>query len=229
MGVAAELGFQATTGFGAELHSAPLRRPRRRATSQRMSTDSGDPYAADLDLVRRAIAGDGVATDAVLTRLGCVPAMLRSLHRRFGAPLRADELAEVDQNALAALWSKLPGFEGRAMLESWAFRFVQLELHKALDRRRSRARLTLLDGDDLAELSAREEVVPAFDPTILHTAIAKLGPPTSDIVSEHHFGELGFDEIARRRGESVSTIKARYYRGLERLKALLEPHLRTDS
>lgn len=194
-----------------------------------MSTESGDPYAADLDLVRRAIAGDGAATGAVLERLGCVPAILRSLHRRLGAPLRADELAEVDQNALAALWSKLAGFEGRATLESWAFRFVQLELHKALDRRRRRARLTLLDGDDLAELSAREEGAPAFDPTILHTAIAKLGPPTSDIVSERHFGELGFDEIARRRGESVSTIKARYYRGLERLKALLEPHLRTES
>lgn len=194
-----------------------------------MSTDSGDPHAADLDLVRRATSGDVAAIGAVLHRLGCVPAMLRSLHRRLGGPLRADELAEVDQNALAALWGKLGGYEGRATLESWAFRFVQLELHKALDRRRRRARLTLLDGDDLAELTAREEGAPAFDPLILHTAIAKLGPPTSDIVSERHFGDLGFDEIARRRGESVSTIKARYYRGLERLKALLEPHLRNDT
>jgi len=194
-----------------------------------MSTDSGDPFAADLDLVHRAIAGDGAAIGAVLERLACVPAMLRALHRRVGAPLRADELAEVDQNALAALWTKLGGYEGRATLESWTFRFVQLELHKALDRRRRRARVALLDGDDLAELCAREESSPAFDPLILHTAIAKLGPPTSDIVSERHFGELGFEEIALRRDESVSTIKARYYRGLERLKTLLEPHLRNET
>src|SRR5690242_10532522 len=89
----------------------------------------------DVELVRRARRGDSAAIEAVLQRLACVRAMLRACHRRHGSTLTPDDLAEVEQEVHAALWAKLDGFEGRAALETWAYRFVALELLKAFERR----------------------------------------------------------------------------------------------
>lgn len=219
----------------APLDFARPQRPRVRRGAEGMSSppneslDPGLGYEADLELARRATARDPQALDELIRRWACVPAMLRGLQRRLGARLNAEELAEVDQNILGALWTKLADYEGRAALESWAFRFVQLELHKALDRRRRSSRLALVDGERLAELPVADPQSPAIDPATLRACVDRLGSPTSDIVSMRHYDDLSFDEIARRRCEALSAVKARYYRGLERLKTLLEPHMRRQS
>lgn len=185
-----------------------------------------DAHAADRLLVQRALTREPRAVDELVTRLACTPAMLRVLQRQLGARLRPDELADIEQSILGALWSKLSAYEGRAALETWAFRFVQLELHKALDRRRRSARLTLVDGERLEVLPCAEPGAPQIEPATLRACVERLGSPTCEIVSMRHYDELSFEEIARQRGEALSAVKGRYYRGLERLKALLEPHLR---
>jgi hypothetical protein len=47
-------------------------------------------HATDLDLARRALAGEPMAIELLCQRLACVPAILRDRHARYGAPLRAD-------------------------------------------------------------------------------------------------------------------------------------------
>ena len=189
------------------------------------STRLGSEPTHDVELVRRARRGDPDAIELLLDRLACVPAMLRERHRRHGLPLSPDDLAEVEQEVYAALWGKLDGFEGRATLETWAYRFVVLELYKALERR---ARQRRAAGDDagLASVPAlvREELF--VDAAVLHEALERVGPPGADVIRLRHFDALSFDEIAARSGEPEPTIKARYYRGLKRLREALEPHLR---
>ncbi len=185
-----------------------------------------DAHAADRLLVQRALLRDRLALDQLVERLACTPAMLRVLQRQLGVRLRPEELADIEQSILGALWGKLSTYEGRAALETWAFRFVQLELHKALDRRRRGARLALVDSDRLDATPCAEPDATQIESTTLWACVERLGSPTCEIVTQRHYDELSFEEIARRRGEAVSAVKARYYRGLERLKASLEPHLR---
>jgi RNA polymerase sigma-70 factor (ECF subfamily) len=212
------------------LRWASARRGRRGMTSRPTEEPTlEDPHAGDRALVQRALAREAQATDELVTRLACVPAMLRVQQRQVGARLNPDEFADIEQSILGALWAKLGAYEARAALETWVFRFVQLELHKALDRRRRAHRLALVDGERLAELPQAQPEAPQLEPAILRDCVDRLGSPTCEIVSMRHYDELSFEEIARRRGEALSAVKARYYRGLERLKALLEPHLRRQS
>ncbi|MCC6406299.1 MAG: sigma-70 family RNA polymerase sigma factor [Planctomycetes bacterium] len=189
----------------------------------------GVPHASDLDLVSRALAGETLAIELVCRRLDCVPAILRDRHARYGSPLRADELEEVQQETLVALWAKLGAYEGRASLETWAFRFTVLELLKCFARR-DRRRNVLADSEgELERAPDREESEPLLEPERVHSGLERLGPPANDIIRMRHFEERSFEEIASAYGEPVNTIKARYYRGLERLRELLQPHLRGES
>jgi RNA polymerase sigma-70 factor (ECF subfamily) len=191
--------------------------------------DADAGHAADLHLVQGAAARDSRSLEALIARLACLPAMVRALHRRVGAPLPADELAEVDQNTVAALWGKLMEYQGRASLETWAFRFAQLELLKALERRRRLARLRLADEAQLEDVEQRVASGPELEPATVRECIEQLGSPTSEIVRLRHYEERSFEDIARLRAESLSTVKARYYRGLERLRGLLAPHMRKQA
>lgn len=173
----------------------------------------------DLHLVRRALGGDDRAISELTGRLACVPAMLRDRHRRYGSPLGRDELAEVEQDTLLAMWGKLPQFEGRASLETWVYRFTVHELLKAIVRKR---RARILDGDvALQSQAAPEQEEAAVDLAALDESLRRLGPPSSDVIKLRHFESLSFEEIASRTCEPTSTIKARYYRAMERLREIL--------
>lgn len=182
-------------------------------------------HASDLDLVRRARAGEALAIELMCRRLGCIPAILRDRHARYGSPLRADELEEVEQETLTALWAKLAAYEGRASLETWAFRFTVLELLKCLARRDRRRNVSPDSEAELERAPEREEREPLLEPERVHAGLDRIGPPANDIIRMRHFEERSFEEIASAYGEPVNTIKARYYRGLERLREVLRPHL----
>lgn len=187
---------------------------------------NGRDHAADLDLVARARGGDADALANLVERMSCVPVMLHHRHRRLGSPLPPDELAEVEQDTLAALWDKLEKYAGRASFETWVYRFMVLELHKGLDRRRRQRRFQP-DGESLLfECSQPEPSEPRIDPIILHDSLDRVGRPASDIIRMRHFDKLSFDEISDHTGERRSTVKARYYRGLVQLRALLAACLR---
>jgi RNA polymerase sigma-70 factor (ECF subfamily) len=190
------------------------------------SAQAGPRHARDLELVQRAREGDERAIAELAERLACVPAMLRERHRRFGSPLSSEDLAEVEQETLAALWSKLAEFEGRAAIETWAYRFTMHELLKGTDRQRRNRRFVASSEALLEARAAPEDEEPPIEPGVLHEGLERLGPPASDVIKMRHLDELSFDEIARHCGEPVGTVKARYYRGLERLRELLAPRIR---
>lgn len=66
----------------------------------------------------------------------CVPAILRAENHRLGSPLRYEEVEDLIQDTLAAVWGKIDRFLGEARLETWAYPFCVLELRSALRRPR---------------------------------------------------------------------------------------------
>lgn len=176
----------------------------------------------DAELVRNVLARRPEAIEALISRLACVPAMLRAKNVQLGGPLDARELDEVTQNALGALWSKLARYEGRSSLETWAFGFCVNEILKHLQqRRRPRAldiegmREELVDEDDAGE--------PDVAPATIERSLSRLPAEASLVIRARHYEGISFEEIAEREDVPVNTVKARYYRGLTKLRDLLEP------
>lgn len=187
------------------------------------ATAAVDAHAADLGLVHGVLAGDETALETLRQRLARVPAMVRHQDARMGRLLNETELEDVVRETVAALWSKLSTFEGRASLETWMYRFAALELLKGVQRK-CRAPQPLDDpwsAPDRAA-SALEEEGPEFDRAQLEEGLAALTPQAAAVIRQRHFEELDFEQIAERAGLPLNTVKARYYRGLARLKEILE-------
>lgn len=179
-------------------------------------------HPADLRLAQAAIHQDPAAQDELMARLGCIPAMLRSRSGRIGYRLPAEELDELVQRSLAALWAKLPSYDGRAALESWACGIALFELLKWKDRLHASDRiLELVEGSHTA---ARDND-PDVDSEAVAKALQRLGPPGDEIVRLRHFENMTFEEISKVLQTPSKTVMTRYYRALERLRVLLGPVL----
>lgn len=178
--------------------------------------------SADLALVRRVLTGDELAFEALRQRLARLPAMLRHQDARLGRPLNETELEDVVRDTVAALWAKLATFEGRATLETWMYRFAALELLKAVQRK-CRAPQSLEDPWSAPDAAAEEarESEPDFDRADLEAGLAGLTDGAAAVIRQRHFEGLEFEEIALRAQLPLNTVKARYYRGLARLKEIL--------
>ncbi len=90
-------------------------------------------------------------------RMKCVPAFLRARNKKCGSPLGSEEIADLIQDTLMALWMKIGTFSGEAKLESWAYRFCVLEMRSALRRKHRRAKHIHEDSTVLPELEAPSE------------------------------------------------------------------------
>ncbi len=108
---------------------------------QRLAPGTGD--APDIDLVRRAAAGEPAAFEAIMRRHN------RLLFRTARAILKSDEEAEdALQDAYLRAWDALAGFRAEARLSTWLVRIVANE---ALGRLR---RKNMLSGADVIPLDA---------------------------------------------------------------------------
>lgn len=178
------------------------------------------PHAADLRFVREVLDGDPAARGDFVTRMQCVPRFLHARNRRLGGVLGDEELADLTQDVLALVWRKLASFRGEAALETWVYRVSVFELMNRVRKRSARRAI----GQDEAELhleGAATEAPAVHDD--VHRGLERIGPPESDVLRLKHFEELTFREIGARLELSANTAKTIYYRGLERLRALLGP------
>ena len=195
-----------------------------------MSTQQESPEAREIRrdraLVRSALDGDDAAMDGLADRLRCVPRILRTLNRRMGHPLTAEDLADLGQDTLVVIWRKLGTFEGTGRVEAWAYRFCFL-----LFMNRIRRKKYFVDPPEggLDGFAARRETHAARDYEALEMGLEELGPPESEIIRSKHYDSRTFDEIAILHGISTSTVKSRYYRGLEWLRRRLEPVIRKET
>jgi RNA polymerase sigma-70 factor (ECF subfamily) len=186
-------------------------------------------HAHDLAFVRKLLANDPAALDTLPRRLACLPAMIRHQNRELGGHLNETDIEDAVRDTIAALWAKLPAFEGRSTLETWVYRFAFLEVLKAIQRKcRSPRPLEADHSERLRSSEDAEQEVPRFEARDLAEGMSCLTRTAAEVIRLRHFDEQSFEAIAARLGTGVNTVKARYYRGLARLKAVLERKQRRE-
>lgn len=170
-------------------------------------------------MVRRAAEGDPAAVDELLRRVRCVRRFVTARNRQLGGRLGADEIDDAVQETLFAIWRKLPDYKGLGSFEAWVYRFCYLELLGRLRRQGRRPQ-------PVDELDVPDDNVPEpgreLEYERLYVMLEELGPPASDVIRLKHLEELSFDEIGERMDTSPNTAKTRYYRGMRKLRELLE-------
>lgn len=148
--------------------------------------------------------------------------MLTAKNAQLGGPLRDHELQDLVQDAIYAVWRKLPEFEGRSALETWLYRFCFLELMRRLrEERRLPSPLTDVFGDAELQVAAPSAVTTAADTELVYHAIAQLPDGEAAVVRLKHFDELTFAEIGDQLELSPNTAKTRYYRAILKLRTLV--------
>lgn len=176
----------------------------------------------DGELVRRALLREPEAVERFVARMRCVARILGASNARAGRPFDAQELEDLVQETLTAVWRKLPNYDASAALETWVHRFCQLEFLRKL-RTKSRGRLVL---EESLEGSPYEPQAPpvrsVLDDQHLLEGLERLEPDVASVLRLKHYEDLTFEDIGARLGTSPNTAKTRYYRGLRKLRAELE-------
>lgn len=187
-----------------------------------------DAHRSDVELVRAALSGDREAAGRLAERMRYASRVLAAHNLRRGRPLDDEELADVAQEAIVALWSRLPAYRGEAALESWVYPFCLNAYVNAARKKQRRAPIVALSRDGSLPEQFVETSLSAAELEPVHAALAKLGPPREDVIRMKHFDELTFDAIAARLAVPVETVKTWYYRGLRALGSSLSAWHRED-
>lgn len=179
-------------------------------------------HPADLGLVRAVLAQEPRAVEQFTARMKCLPRYVAVCNARAGRPLRTEEAEDTAQDVAILVWRKLSLYRGDATLETWAFRFCDLELRNAARKALMRRAPSV---EDLAE---RGMVLPAAMAAVdeaeqVHAALARLPADEAMVMRLKHFEGLTFDEIGTRQAISPNTVKTRYYRALAAMRAQLGP------
>lgn len=172
-------------------------------------------------LVAGALRGKGKALAVLADRMRCIPRALQLIDARHGRQLDAHDLADLAQDVLMVTWTKLREFEGLSTLEGWVWGICVYRYRNAL-RQRERQRQTpaVLSSRGLVTESSTKDADPlAFED--VHQALERLGADEARVIQLKHFEERTFEEIGELLSISSNTVKARYYRGLEKLRHML--------
>ena len=168
----------------------------------------------------QVIAGERGALRRFEERMACVPRLLSARNRRAGGLLQHEELEDVVQDTLVAVWRKLARYDGRVPLETWVWGFCVLEYRKGL-RRRGRGPGSV-SYEALPEgVVPLEEAVEDRDLAPLWRAMERLDPINARILLLRHFEELSFEHIGHALDLAPKTARNRYYLAIVRLRELL--------
>ena len=184
--------------------------------------------AADLRLVESVLAGDTRAADRLAERLACVWSILEARNRRHGGRLNAEDLANVAQDVLVALWERLDRFRGTCTLETWAYSFCELSLRNALRRASKQGASTPIEE---LRLTQAREADPAASQLYegLYDCLERLEPAARELVLRRCLEGASFTKISEALGVSPNTLKSRYLRAIELLRQCLRSKREPDT
>lgn len=147
-----------------------------------------------------------------------------SYHRLvYGVAFRmlgdAASAEDVTQAVFLKIWSSPNLFES-GNFAGWIVRSTR---NRALDLLRSKSRgHAELSEQQPADDDLEEHAFAAIDATLVRNALAHLPPEQREPIELGFFGGITHEEIARRTGVPLGTVKTRIRAGLRRLRAVLE-------
>jgi len=209
---------------------------RSRSISLATTTTGPDDQRSDRAIVDAVLAGDSDAYRHLVERESA--SIVRACHRVLGDLHEAEDAA---QEAFVTAYRSLAGWRGEGPFGAWLTRIaIRIALRQA-GRRRSVAWIDPAGpaGPDRADpataaLDARSVAAAGQnDPALiavrgeraadLRGAVAALPEPYREVVTLRFFGELQLDEIARQTERPLGTVKTQLRRGLQRLRATVDP------
>ncbi len=183
--------------------------------------DADLTQVADRDLMARLATGDARALGFVYDRHGSAA---------FGLALRIvrdrSHAEDVVQEAFLGVWRNAGRYDGsRAEVRTWIMAIVH---HRSIDVVRKRRPVSDLpvDGPSPAALITPDlwpEVAAHLDGEVIRAALATLGPAQREAIELAYFSGFTQEEIARRTGAPLGTVKSRVRLGLLALRASLAP------
>jgi RNA polymerase sigma-70 factor (ECF subfamily) len=183
-------------------------------------------FRDDRELIGRYMRGERAAEEQLARRLACVPRFVRSIHAGRSGPLDEHDLADVIQEVLVTLIERLATFRGDASLETWAYRFCDFVLRNAI-RGHHRDAPTATSGVELDHLpGAPDADGGGVDASTALAWLDAMDPRDAAILRVKYFDGLTFEAIAARSGLSTNTVKTRFYRALEKLRARVQTRTR---
>ena len=201
----------------------------------RQSTDyvtvSDSTEVSDLDLVRRAQAGDAEAFGELVERNR--RAVFRAALAAIGSAAEADDVA---QETFVTAYRKLNSFRGEAAFRTW---LLSITWRKAIDRRKSLTRWLRLtvtpagfddDALDLVESipsgrRSQEEDLSGIElQKRLRRLIAALPKKLRDALLLAGSGDYTYEQISQMLGCPLGTVKWRVSEARKLLKSKLEAH-----
>lgn len=186
---------------------------------------------SDEQLLVRSAAGERSALDELFRRYRQLA--FRVAYRLLGN--EADALDAVQDGFVKAL-VHLPRFQGRSSFKTWLLRVVS---NAALDLGRQRGRRETISIDALRarrqdDCEPRESPIPERDLELadlrrqLNKALEQLPAAQRQTFVLHAEAELSYREIADTLGISIGTVMSRLFYARQRLKAILEPWIKTQ-
>ena len=178
-----------------------------------------DPTAPDLELCRRAAAGDLAAFEIIYQRY----------HRRtYSLTMRmtnnASEAEDLTQEVFIQLFRKAGSFRGDSAFSTWLHRLTvnQVLMHF---RRRSVKNEKVSDDGEMPEQTvhgtANPNKMPVVDRIALKNAIAQLPNGYRNVFLLHDVEGYEHEEVARMMGISVGTSKSQLHKARLKLRGLL--------
>lgn len=147
-----------------------------------------------------------------------------SYHRLvYGVAFRmlgdAASAEDITQAVFLKIWSS-PGLFESGNFAGW---IVRVTRNRSLDLLRSKSRTnTELSEQQPADDDLEEHAFAALDAVRVRSALAHLPPEQRGPIEMGFFGGITHDEISRRTGVPLGTVKTRIRAGLRRLRAVLE-------
>ena len=174
----------------------------------------------DLRLVADYATGNKLALRRFSDRMLCVPRILSALNSKMGHPLNAHDIEDLTQQTLLIVLRKLNEYLGLSSIEGWAYRICYFEFANSA-RRKSRESRRRTSPELLGE-TASLPPTPPCQYEDLHRALDRLPAEEQTVIHLKHFCGMTFDSISRQLSAKLSTVKARYYRGINFLRQVEE-------
>ncbi|WP_363800110.1 sigma-70 family RNA polymerase sigma factor [Lysobacter firmicutimachus] len=190
-----------------------------------MTESFADPSSAPANEAQaqllRAALGDRSAFEALFRNVsGALLAVCLRL-----IPDRA-EAEDVLQESFVAIWHKADQFDPqRATAMTW---MIAIARNKAIDRLRGsahafkRASVEIADELDDDAPSPAERAESISDAELLRTCLEALEPRRRQLIRTAFFDGETYEELARRTGSPIGSVKSWIRRGLLQLRACLE-------
>jgi RNA polymerase sigma-70 factor (ECF subfamily) len=173
-----------------------------------------DPEADDIDLVRRAVAGDSGAFHGLVDRHA--DRLYRLAVSLVG---NAADAEDVLQETFAGAYRGLKGFEERASVKTWLTRIVVVQVARW---RRERSRRPI---EAMPDLPHPQSGSAAMDARIdLAAALQKLSPEHQQVLVLREFEQMTYEEIAAVLDVPRGTVESRLHRARAELREKLKSY-----